>query len=48
MRFQPSAEWYFILIIVFVFALCERKNKNRKLGSIMLLQAESHVEMATA
>jgi len=27
---------YFILIIVLVFALCERKNKNNESGSTML------------
>jgi len=41
---QPSAEWYFIFIIVFVFALVERKNENIESGSTMLPQAKNRLQ----
>jgi len=39
---QPSAERYFIFLLLFVFSLCERKNEQQmKELSLLLSQAQS-------
>jgi hypothetical protein len=44
MRLLPSAERYFFFLSFFVFALCERKNEEQKMGEFLAAAGKDQLE----